>query len=160
MAHAQRAGIPGAPRLAESRADLAGSDSGNFLELSKNLASSGGWKESEKKPNWLVESSAIRQRSKLAPKVDDSSGTFQDKAQLRVERAEDCFLGESKGVRKQSTQKRFFTVQNAPSYFPRRDSGPICDVTVQPVTTVDPIRDRSKWGRSTSRGSSCVFFGQ
>ena len=86
--------------MAESRADLAGSDSGNFLELFKNSASSGGWKESEKKPNWPVESSAIRQRSKLAPKVDDSSGTFQDKAQLRVERAEDCFLGESKGVRK------------------------------------------------------------
>ena len=59
-----------------------------------------GGKEGEKKPNWPFENSAIRQRSKLAPKVDDFSGTFQDKAQLRVERAEDCFLGESKGLRK------------------------------------------------------------
>ena len=90
--------------MAESRADLAGSDSGNFLELSKNLASSGGWKEGEKKPNWPFENSAIRQRSKLAPKVDDFSGTFQDKAQLRVERAEDCFLGESRGEEAKCTK--------------------------------------------------------
>ena len=55
MAHVQRVGIPGAPRLVKNRADLADNDSKNFWNVPKNLASNGEWEEGEKIPNWLFE---------------------------------------------------------------------------------------------------------
>ena len=85
MAHVQRVGIPGTPRLVKNRADLADNDSKKFWNVPKNLASNGEREEGGKRPNWPFDNSAIGQRPKSAPKMDDLSGTFHDKAYFRVE---------------------------------------------------------------------------
>ena len=64
------------------------------------MASCGEWEKDEKKPNWLFENSAIGQRPKSAPKMDDLSGTFHDKAYFRVEQRTVFFRREQKGARK------------------------------------------------------------
>ena len=71
--------IPEAPRLVENRPIW----QTQILGISRTFQEFGEQRrvgEGRKKPNWPFGKSATGQKSKSAPKMDDLSGTFQDKA--------------------------------------------------------------------------------